>query len=162
MAASHYWNLLGSVSVQLGSASIPASWAPSPLPSVVLRRKLVQMEGDPAPLIILAPGRGGEKIFQTTFKSTSAGGKKNVLWDYPVTVAFVQASNETLTTGLQASLDLRESLRNTLFVVDVGSIVVPAFDMEIDPEEVTDFAAFIGTNYDVTGWAMTYRVTETF
>ena len=143
--SSTYYTLLTGVQTQLQAIAGG--------PTVVLRKKLWVLEGDPSSMIVVAPGQAGEKIAELMFE----GG---VNWLYPVVVAYVNPIDKTLALS-QSIYNTREAIRNALFTYFNG-VISPAYDLEIDPEEVTEFAAAMSTNYDVTGFGMSYQTSETF
>jgi hypothetical protein len=119
---------------------------------VVIRKKAIWLEGDKPPLVIIAPGPKGEKIRSQQFN-------KGVWWNYPVVMIDVRAANYQVQTDLEAYYDRREAIRNTLFQPILPG-VVEAFDVALDPAEATELAAFLGTNYDVSGWSVIYTSAE--
>lgn len=145
MADSTYWRILSALGTRVGTV------ATAPVPQ--LRQKLLALQGDTYPLLIVAPGANGEKYQGGTF----GGG---AFWAYPVTVAYVTAGNRTVATGLQAYLNLREAIRDVLFqptLAGVASLV----GVDINPQAVVDLQAYLTGNYDVTGWELTFESVET-
>ncbi len=128
-------------------------------PTVVLRKKLVMVAGDAVPLWIVAPGKGGEKIIRHTFPGPSTPTQPTVIYDYPIVIALIYPLNELLTTDLTTNLDIRQTVRDTLYGVVTGT-PNNAFDLTMDPQEVSDFGAFLGSSYDVTGFGFLYRSEE--
>lgn len=147
-----YYQLLTGVQTNVGNLA--------GTPPVVLRKKLALTQGDPSALVIVAPGRGGEKPDRLTYKSATTFGQTGVNYVYPVAVALIEPNDEALSANLAAYLLLRQSIRNLLFTVAPAGIVQPGYDVELDPDEVAEFGAFLGTNYDVTGWLVKYRTVE--
>ncbi len=127
--------------------------------AVVLRKKLVMVEGDSPPLWIVAPGHGGEKIAFHTFPGPGSMGRASVVYDYPVVIALVNALDELLTTNLTTNLDTRQVVRDTMYGVATG-LPNSTYDLTMDPQEVSEFGAFLGSAYDVTGFGFNYRSDE--
>ncbi len=149
--ASDYVQLLQGVVSEL--QTVPAA------PTVVLRKKLIMVPGDTPPLWIVAPGRGGEKILFHTFAGPGVMGRTTVVYGYPVVVALIYAFDELVTTDLTTNLDIRQTVRDTLYGITTGT-PDNAFDLTMDPQEVSDFGAFLGSSYDVTGFGFVYRADE--
>lgn len=150
---SKYWTILSSVQQQLQAVG----GAPQ---NVALRRKLVGLKVDTTPFWVVAPGRGGEKIVEHTFCGQGSPGKPTVVYDYPVVVALIYGGNEVMSTGLQNLLDTRAAVRNAIYQIIGGAIPAGAFDLNMDPDEVSELGAFLGTNYDVNGFGFQYRTDE--
>ncbi len=141
--ASVFWQIL--TGVQTSVAAVVSN--------TVLRKKLQVLEQDTLPICVVAPGPAGEKIIEQTMK-------RGVWWDYPVLVAYVVKSNAVV--GLQQSfMDTRESIRNQLFqmAAPVGN-PASVFDVNINPQAAVEFQQYLGTNYDVSGFLVTYRSAE--
>lgn len=138
---SNYYNLLTAV-----QESIEVVFS-----NVVLRRMLMKLESDSLPMVIVSPGKEGEKILSNQFCN-------NVIYVYPVTIAYVEAFNRNMTTGLDTYLEIREAIRNQLNQVRLNNTSV--YDTDFNPRAATEFAAALGSNYQVTGWQMQYKISE--
>jgi hypothetical protein len=119
--------------------------------NTVLRKRLEVVEGDTYPLCIVAPGTGGEKVDLQTFN-------KNVVYAYPVLVAYVAQGNGLIDLQ-QTYIDTREQIRDQLYQTLLSGAAT-VFDTKIDPEEAVNLGAYVGTNYDVSGWLVYYRSKE--
>lgn len=75
------------------------------LPKVIIRKRMMMLDGDKLPLLIVGLTEG-ETI------STEAFGY--IGYEYTIGVALIQAGNRNYTTGIPEDLDVRELLRNTL------------------------------------------------
>jgi hypothetical protein len=142
---SVYWDILQAV-----EASVDAV---SGVPATEVRYDLEAFQGDPCPLVIIAPGPEGEKHTKLIMPN-------GVWYEYPVLVALVTPGNRKSASGLEAYLQLRQDVRNKLFAVKLAG-VSEVFDTGMGTEAVSKFAAAVGTNYRVTGWLMKYRSAET-
>lgn len=141
-----YWTILSSLQGMIANNEFGNSQI-----NTVIRRKLQKLDSDSLPIIIIAPGQ--DSIREQTFN-------KQVWWNYEVLVAYIEAANRAMTIGLEAWMNNREQLRNLLFQplnTDAPSTV---FDFDIDPEDVVKFQEYLGTNYDVTGFKVTYTSSE--
>lgn len=76
-------------------------------PTVKLRRRLQMVEGDPIPLVVVAPDDTGETVELETFC-------KEVSWQYRVNVAFYMPANRDLNIDF-AGLAQRQAIRNLVF-----------------------------------------------
>lgn len=139
--ASVYWEILSAV--QTSAATIVSN--------CVLRYKLQSVESDSYPLVIVAPGAGGEKVDEQMMG-------KNLFYVYPVVVAYIVAGNRMLSGGLQNFMNTREALRNQLFQTFLSG--APPFDTDIEPEEAVKFGEYLGSNYVVTGLLLKYKTAE--
>jgi hypothetical protein len=150
---ANYWNILTTVQTSLAGIT----GAPS---NVAIRRKLLGLKVDTTPVWVICPGRGGEQIVQETFAGRSSGGKAGVWYDYSVAVAMIYGGNELIgATALEAFMNIRETVRNTLYQV-ATAIAAGGFDINMEPQEVSELAAFMGTTYDVSGFLIKYRIAE--
>lgn len=146
-----YWNILAAVRSSLqGIIGAP--------PNVAIRRKLIGLKVDKTPAWVVSPGRGGEKIAFQTFRGTSF--KTGVIYEYPVAVAMIYGGNEIIGgPGLEAFLNIREVVRDTLFQV-ATAIQAGGWDINIEPDEVSELGAFMGSNYEVGGMTIRYKFDE--
>lgn len=82
-------------------AALPAG------PAVKLRRRTQMVEGDPLPLVIIAPDDGGEDMALETFC-------QEVSWGYRVNVACYMAANRDLNIDFQW-LSFRQAIRDLVY-----------------------------------------------
>jgi hypothetical protein len=81
------------------------------------------------------------------------------VYDYAVNVTLISAGNRVYDPDVFTWLDLRESLRNLLFQVDLpGSVTV--FDTTISLNPALEVVSGASSNYDVAGIVVTYRSFE--
>jgi hypothetical protein len=144
-AVNPYWRVLQAV------AAVLADVSGCPAPSV---REIPYVLGgaDAVPLCLVCPGEGGEKLVRQTFKS-------GAWWDYPVLVLLISAGNRVLRAGVEARLQLREDVRQALFVPRLDATTTTV-DAQCRPRAAADVRAALGTNYVVSGFEMTYRHVE--
>jgi hypothetical protein len=119
------------------------------VPNTVIRRQPQIVKSDTFPLCVVSPL--GEYIRDETFN-------KNVIYNYQVLVIYIAEGNRQLTEGLSGFMQARESLRDQLYQVFLPGTSI--FDTMIEPEDAIKFQEYVGTNYDVTGFLMTYSNTE--
>ncbi len=144
MAASNYAKILGAVFNRV-------SGAPS-VPPVSKRYDLYVTEKDPASLVIVAPSVEKVRIKRQTFG-------KGVHYEYPVRVMWLSPNNKAINAGIDDYLDLWTAIRNELYQVELPG-ADPVYDTEMTMDEVSKFAAVVGTNYRVTGWVVWYTAAE--
>jgi hypothetical protein len=138
---SVYYDLLTGVQTSIATVTeIPIS----------IRYDAILMQNDVVPLIIIAPDV--EKVGIQAFP-------KIVNYDYKVNIAYITAGNRTVNTGLEAYLESVETIRNQLYQLNPTALPA-AWNVKINPNFVSELQATVGTNYRVTGWQMTYTVTE--
>jgi hypothetical protein len=140
-----YWSILLALRDRLAALGLGVP--------VRLRKKLIRLPKDPTPLLVVAPGKGGEAVARQTFGYRA-------YWDYPAAVAYVTAGNQQLEAGLQAHMATREDVRNELLQARLPG-VERVFSAKIDPDEVARFQESLGTNYDVDGFGLVCRTLET-
>jgi hypothetical protein len=140
-----YWSILQSLQARIAALGLGIS--------VRVRKKLIRISNDPTPLIIIAPGPGGEVVKQQTFG-------RRVIWRYPVAVAILTAGNQQLEAGLQAGMARREAIRNEVLQASLPG-AVKVYNADIDPEEIAKFNESLGTNFDATGFVIYYQTAET-
>lgn len=140
-----YWSILQSLQARLATMGLGIP--------IRVRKKLVRIPNDPTPLIIIAPGPGGELVKQQTFG-------RRVIWRYPVAVAILTAGNQQLEAGLQAGMARREAIRDEVFQASLPG-AVKVYNANIDPEEIARFNESLGTNFDATGFVIYYQTAET-
>ena len=117
-----------------------------------LRYDLQTFEGEVAQQVIVAPAVGNVKKLKDNFD-------KGVWWGFPVLVMLLTPGNKTVSEGLEAFLTLHTAIRDRLYQVTLtGSGTV--FDTAMAADAVSKFAAVVGSNYRVSGWAMQYTSAE--
>lgn len=94
-------SVLGEIlaAVKIRVETIPGSYP------VVTRKRLVVLQDDILPLILVGPTEG-ERISMEVF------GK--IMYEYPIGVCLVEAGNREYEIGLDSSLALREAIRDKL------------------------------------------------
>ena len=157
--ASIYGQILNAVASQLSAIpSIPLNNAGQP--NVSVRSKPLDLSGvDVLPNVIVWPGPGAEQQIDLQFggpTGTSAG----VWWEYPVSVVLIVAGNRGVQSGLTSFLNLREAIRNQLFIGSLTGFPSNVFDVEIELGDVFDLQAFLSGNYDVCSFVCRYKSTE--
>lgn len=83
------------------------------LPTVVIRKRMMMLDGDTLPIVIIGL-LNGESIPSEAFGYIN--------YEYTVGIALVQAGNRNFTTGIESDLDLRELLRDTLTGVKLTGV----------------------------------------
>lgn len=83
------------------------------LPPVVVRKRMIMLDGDTLPIVIVGL-LNGEAIPMQAFG--------HIIYEYTVGVALVQSGNRNFVTGIQSDLDLRELLRDTLTGVKLTGV----------------------------------------
>ena len=159
MILSNYEGLLVSLENTLGSVL--------PQMQVVVRKKVIVLDQDLLPMVILAPGKSGEKIRKGGAGQTFPGndGQYNIVWSYPIVIGIVSAGNAYLLSDLQQVMFVRQTIRNQIY--QVNPIVLPngiskgPWDVSIDMDDVISEAAWSNTTYDLTGLVVNYDVAET-
>ena len=119
-------------------------------PPVVIRKRAILLEGDKLPLTIVSPGQ--ESVGLETFNNV-------VEYQYKVNVTVVQAGNRIFEENVFEWLDLREKIRGELYKVSlIGANTV--LDTIIDCSPALEMVSGAVSNYDVTGFTMTYKSIE--
>lgn len=142
--ANPYWDILGEVKTILDAVS--------GIPTTDIREVPYLVAGDSAPIVFICPTEQGEQIVRETFK-------RGVVFEYPVLIAMIHASNRLVKAGLEAKLQLRHDIRRALFNMATG-LPDGSFDLDCNPQQVTELGAYLGTNYSVSGFLMLYRRAE--
>jgi hypothetical protein len=83
------------------------------LPTVVVRKRMIMLDGDSLPIVIVGL-LNGETIPVQAFGYIG--------YEYTIGIALVQAGNRDFTTGIQSDLELRELLRDTLTGVKLTGV----------------------------------------
>lgn len=141
---SIYYQILATVAANITAAAIGG------LPAVSVRKKPRLFQADGGQACLVCPGPGGEQIVKQAFAKT-------VVWSYPVLVMVIQPGNLIESATLNAHMYTREQLRNALFTVGA---VGEAYDLAVETREVAILQADLGSQYEVSGFQMNYRVTE--
>lgn len=121
------------------------------LPPTVIRKQLAFLEGDTIPSIIIAPLEP-EAIAMEYFG--------RICYSYSVGVALVETGNRQYTAGLTSSLDLRETLRNTLVQLFLPA-VPEVWDVDVTPGLPIYFPSDgPATNYQTSTFNVRYKTDE--
>lgn len=104
-----------------------------------LRKRLAAREGEPLPLCVVAPGKTGERVKKQTLG-------KVVVWEYPVLIGYVQASNGALLLT-EPFLDTRETIRDALFSFGAVS-VTGVYDFDLKTEAPDGDWSWPDSNFD--------------
>ena len=110
---------------------------------------------DTRPLCFVCPLDGAERVDKHLFGS-GATGTGRTWWKYPVLVLLIFDANRTVSSGLEARLQLRHDVGHRLFSTALAG-AVEVFDCDPDPKAVLDVQAALGTNFVVSGFQMTYK-----
>jgi hypothetical protein len=134
--------------------SVAAALTPiAGIPPIVRRRKPKVFKIDGSSIVLVCPGKQGEKIKSQQFE-------KMVVWRYPILVALVLPGNDLQETTLDAHLLLRETVRNTLFQPLTGPFKSDVFDFGIDAGAAAELQAELGTSFEVDAFTMWYESAE--
>jgi hypothetical protein len=135
MADSTHWTILSAV--QTVCAGING------VNSANLRKRLVLLEDDLLPAILIAPAAEGESLDIQTLGTLEG-------WSYPIGVALVNRANGFDQPTLQTFVNLRILLRDTIFQPFVPG--TQNYDVRIDPSPTVELPTAGGHTYDVTGF----------
>jgi hypothetical protein len=141
MSYGVYWSILQGV-----QASIQAVVSVN----VVIRKKIILLEEDTLPIIILAPAK--ENIRMQEFN-------RNVSYEYPVHVVYIQGDSRQVSAGLNVYLATREQIRNQLYQVTLPGVAA-VWDTNIDIDEAFQYEQYFSTNYDCAAWVPKYSSAE--
>jgi hypothetical protein len=101
---SVYYDILSALKTRITTAVASAN----PLPTVALRKRAVMLGGDPFPMIVVAPGDGGEVIEVETFNL-------HVTYSYPAIICLFLAGDRDQTLDTQGYLGLRQTIRDAIY-----------------------------------------------
>lgn len=141
---SVYYNLLSGIQSQLATV----------LTNSIVRLTAVLYPSDTYPLVLISPGQEGEQVAEVHFQH-------DVWWNYPVEVVLFEAGNRLEQTALSTYMQLREDIRNKLFVLPPNVGVSQVFDVNIIPDAASAFPEALATNYHITKFVVWYRTDET-
>lgn len=116
--------------------------------TVYVRKRLVLLQDDDIPCVIVAPGRGGEQLdFETFVDST---------YNYPVAVILVYANTGDLSLTSNTGLADRELVRDRLYTTVLAEDA-DVFDVTIEPNPPFEVGGEGTTVYDVFPMIVTYK-----
>jgi hypothetical protein len=120
------------------------------IPTVKIRKKPVLVQEDTIPLVLVTPGR--ERIGMEAFDTV-------VEYIYEVQVTVIRAGNRIYESDVQSFLELRQSIRNTLYQpLLAGAATVIDINMETSPP--FDIVSGDANNYDISGIIVKYKSIE--
>jgi hypothetical protein len=147
MSQSYYYDILAGLKARVEDAIA----GESPVPVVALRKRPVQLAGDPFPMIVISPTEDGEIVGDEDFD----GGTTYV---YPVVVAMFFRGDREQTLDPGSYLGIRQKVRNAVYkplMAGVGTV----FDVQMNPA-----GPFIQTelrqNVDVTNIRLNFLSRE--
>lgn len=101
---SVYYDILSALKTRITTAVASAN----PLPTVALRKRAVMLGGDPFPMVVIAPGDGGEVIEAEAFNL-------HVTYSYPAIICLYLAGDRDQTLDTQGYLELRQTIRDAIY-----------------------------------------------
>lgn len=120
-------------------------------PTVYIRKKPILLPEDDIPCIIVSPGK--EMITDESFELV-------VEYEYEVQISHIRAGDrEYGRDDTLALLELRESIRNTMYQVLLPGAQSIDVKMALNPP--FEVASGKASNYDISGYIMKYKVKET-
>lgn len=137
-----FWQILDSVRDRIAAIA--------GVPTVVIRKRPVLTQEDTIPIIIISPGE--ERVGMEAFPVT-------VEYRYTVQISIVQPGNRVYEADVSTLLDLRQSIRNTMYqpFLDGSAEVYNCF---LDMSPAFDVVSGDSSNYDVTGMVLTFHSIE--
>lgn len=124
-------------------------------PTVDIRHDVAQFDKsiDTLPLIIVAPAPERQQIVDGAFDA-------DVVYDYPVDIAWIEGSGRTVKTGLEAYLQMEWDIQSKLFHVTLASVSA-VYDTNQGPAVADKIPKAGLENLRVRGWRFKYRSEET-
>lgn len=122
------------------------------IPTVVVRKRLMLLENDDLPIIIISLVEQSQDIRFRVFGKAA--------YDYNVGVALVEAGNREFTNGQANSYDLQQKIRYNLNAIRLTG-AASVWDTNIDINE-SSFMPIDGNamNYQISTWLVTYSTLE--
>lgn len=122
------------------------------IPNVVVRKRLMVLENDSLPIIVLSLADNSQNIRWRVF------GK--VAYDYQIGVALVEAGNREFVNGQPQSYDLQQKIRYELNAIKLNG-ASKVWDTNIEMNE-SSFMPVDGNamNYQISTWLVTYSTLE--
>jgi len=120
--------------------------------TVVVRKKALLLEGDALPLVIVSPGT--ESVDKEAMNGL-------IVYEYGVNVTLIQAGNRVFETDLKDWLQLRETVRNTVYTSTLPGSPISLAGFAIVPGAVVEVVSGSASNYDIAGLQLTYLSPET-
>lgn len=122
------------------------------IPTVVVRKRLIVLESDNLPIIVISLIDNSQDIRFRVFGKAA--------YDYHVGVALVEAGNREFTTGQTQSFDLQQKIRYELNAIKLSG-AEKVWDTNIEINE-SSFMPVDGNamNYQISTWLVTYSTLE--
>lgn len=141
MADSFFWK--GLVYAKQRLEAIPG------IPTVKIRKKPVLLQEDSIPLIIVTPGK--EKVAMEAFE-------RIVEYTYEIQITIIRAGNRIYESDVQNFLELRESIRNSMYQPNLPGTDFIDANIELTPP--FDIVSGDSSNYDISGLIIRYKSIE--
>jgi hypothetical protein len=120
-------------------------------PTVVVRKRLILLETDTLPVIVLAPAESSQTIRFRVFGKAA--------YQYNIGVALVEAGNRQFVAGTEDSLDLQQAIRDALTGVLLSGTDV--WDTDISTNEAVMMPVDGNAqNYQISTFIATYSTLE--